>query len=262
MPSEDQPAVVTAELTLRGDDWQLRSRVSVPAGPTCLGDMLPLARALSDAVVGEAVKLVEQTGETISCKAGCGACCRQLVAISEVEARRIGQVVDALPEPRRSVVRERFADARRRLAEAGLLQTLQRAEQLSDPGYRSLAVAYFAQHIACPFLEDESCSIYTERPITCREYLVTSPAENCSRLTTDAIRRVKIPLPVFNAVARWQVAPTAHFLERWVPLILAPDWAAAHPDDPPPQPGVDLLRELLEYLTNKATPEEAAAKDT
>jgi Fe-S-cluster containining protein len=32
----------------------------------------------------------------------------------------------------------------------------------------------------CPFLEDESCSIHPDRPLVCREYLVTSPAELCA----------------------------------------------------------------------------------
>ncbi len=39
---------------------------------------------------------------------------------------------------------------------------------------------YFHLGIACPFLEDESCSIHADRPISCREYLVTSPAVNCA----------------------------------------------------------------------------------
>ena len=58
---------------------------------------------------------------------------------------------------------------------------------------------------------------------------MTSPAENCSRPTPENIRRVKMLIPVFNAVARWQVPPSEHFLERWVPLILAPEWAEDAP---------------------------------
>jgi Fe-S-cluster containining protein len=241
--------MATVDLTLEGPQWELRGRMTVPTGPSRLDDLLPLARGLSDALVGETIRAVEQSGECISCKAGCGACCRQLVAISEVEARRIGKVVAQLPSPRRAVVEARFAEARRRLGESGLLQDLQDTEKVSDSGYGTLASAYFHQGIACPFLEEESCSIYEERPITCREYLVTSPAENCASPTSENIRRVKMLRPVFNAVARWQVGPSEHFLERWVPLILAPEWAADHPDDAPQRPGLDLLRELLNHMT-------------
>ncbi|APW61892.1 YkgJ family cysteine cluster protein [Paludisphaera borealis] len=251
---EVDPRMATVDMTLDGEGWRFRARMTVPTGPSRPDDLLPLARALSDAMVGETVRAVERSGECISCKAGCGACCRQLVAISEVEARRIAGVVERLPEPRRSAIRARFAEARRRLDEAGLLHDLQDTETVTDAGYGALTTAYFAERIACPFLEEESCSIYEERPITCREYLVASPAENCSRPTPENIRRVKILMPVFNAVARWQVPPSEHFLERWVPLILAPEWAEDHPDDAPPRPGLDLLRALLDNLAGSGDP--------
>lgn len=248
---EGSPREVTTEVTLDSGEWRMTFRMTVPTGPMRLSDLLPLARSLSDAVVGEAIKGVEEAGEKISCKAGCGACCRHLVAISEVEARQLRAVVEGLPEPRRSAVRARFADARRRFEQAGLLPQLQRPEELTDPEYAALAEAYFAEHVACPFLEEESCSIHPERPITCREYLVTSPAENCARPTAENIRRVKIPLPVLNAIARCQVPPSVHMVERWVPLVLALDWAAAHREDPPPQPGPELLRDFVECLAGK-----------
>src|SRR5262245_40160045 len=181
------PATVNTEITLKGDNWQLNAKVTVPKGPTRLDEMLPLARALSDTIVGETTKAVEQSGQHVSCKKGCGACCRNLVAISEVEARRLRSVVDNLPEPRRSEVRARSADALRRLGEAGLLDRLRKSDQWTDLEYGSLAISYFNQQVPCPFLEEESCSIHPERPITCREYLVMSPAENCSKPYTETV---------------------------------------------------------------------------
>jgi Fe-S-cluster containining protein len=244
----DPPPLASAEFTIEGEHFRLTSRMTVPAGPARVSDLLPLARALSDAVVRQTCQAVEGAGETISCKKGCGACCRNLVAISEVEARRIRAVVEQLPEPRRATIRARFAEARQRLDRAGLLDKVQAADRGTAEDYTTLVGTYFQEGIPCPFLEEGSCSIYDERPITCREYLVTSLPENCARLGSEGVRRVRLPLRVFNAVARWQVPPQEHFLERWVPLILAPEWAAAHPDDPPPKPGPELLRELLDHL--------------
>ncbi|HEX6728582.1 MAG TPA: YkgJ family cysteine cluster protein [Pyrinomonadaceae bacterium] len=250
---EYQRASKTVELSISNSEWELQAQVTVPIEPVQVDELLPLARALSDALVNETQKILQQSGETISCKKGCGACCRQLVAISEIEARQLSLLVDNIPEPRRSLLRSRFAEAQRRLEEAGLLQNLKNAAQLSENDYLSLSSAYFEQHIACPFLEDESCSIYSERPITCREYLVTSPSENCSRPIESNINRVNLPLKVFNAVARWQVLPTNHFLERWVPLVLALEWAESFPSGPLPQPGPELVRELLDHLSGKTT---------
>lgn len=243
----------TLELSISNKSWELRAQVSVPMEPVQVDELLPLARTLSDAIVNETKKILQQSGETISCKKGCGACCRQLVAISEIEARSLSLLVDNIAEPRRSLLRARFAEAQMRLEEAGLLQNLKNATQLSENDYLSLSSAYFEQHIACPFLEDESCSIYSERPITCREYLVTSPSENCNRPIESNINRVNLPLKVFNAVARWRVLPTNHFLERWVPLILALEWSESFPSGPPPKPGPELVRELLDHLAGKTT---------
>jgi Fe-S-cluster containining protein len=240
--------MVRAEFSVEGENFRMKSQVTVPAGPTRARDLLPVARALSDIVVRETCQAVEGLGEKISCTKGCGACCRNLVAISEVEARRIRDVVEHLPEPRRSTIRARFADARRRLQQAGLLEKLQAADHWTDADYADFVGVYFQQGIPCPFLEDGSCSVYDERPITCREYLVTSPPERCAEVGSAGVKRVRLPLRVFNAVARWQVPPSEHFLERWVPLILAPEWAEAHPDEPPAKPGPDLLRELLDHL--------------
>jgi Fe-S-cluster containining protein len=242
---------VTSDISVKGDGWELSARVTVPTTPTDASELLPLARAISDSIVRETSKVVERSGEAVSCKANCGACCRHLVAISEVEARRIGNVVNSMPEPRKSEILSRFADARVRLESEGMLERLLDAEKVTGDEYGPLALAYFQKHIACPFLENESCSIYSERPITCREYLVMSPPEHCSRPEENNVRRVDMPLRVFNAIARWQSAPAEHFKERWVPLILAPEWAEQNPAGPPDKSGLELLKELLHHLSVK-----------
>jgi Fe-S-cluster containining protein len=248
MDSNGPAETVTSDCTIEGEDFRLTFRVTVPAGPARPSELLPVARALSDSVVAGTCRMVEKAGAAVSCTKGCGACCRNLVAVSEVEARRIRDVVDELPEPRRSAVRARFAEASERLERAGLLETLRAAEVWTEAEYAARVAHYFRQGIPCPFLEDESCSIYEERPIACREYLVTSPPEYCARVGSEGVRRVKLPVRVANAVARWQASPGEHFLESWVPLVLAPEWAEAHPEDPPQEPGPELLRELLDRL--------------
>lgn len=221
----------------------------VPAGPARASDLLPAARALSDQIVRETVRRVEESGAAISCREGCAWCCRGLVAISEVEARRLRELVEAEPEPRRSERRARFAAVRDRLAEAGLLSRLLEPARWTPEEYASLVDACFALALACPFLEEESCSIYAERPITCREYLVTSPPARCESLDSTEVRQVRLPVRVLNAVARWRTAPPEHLLESVVPLFLALEWAESHPDVEPARPGPELLRELLGHLT-------------
>jgi Fe-S-cluster containining protein len=208
-------------------------------------------RSLAEAIIAQTVEGDVAQGLTISCRSGCGACCRQLVPISEAETRVLRDLVDALPEAHRTEVLARFADARKRLEESGLLEKLLHPETFSDDELRPMALEYFGLGIACPFLENESCSIYTERPISCREYLVTSPAENCARPTPETIRCVKLPAKVSTAITRIGEDPKRRFV-RWVPLILALEWTS--PEELPPRSGPEWLREFFQRLTGREVP--------
>jgi hypothetical protein len=113
-----------------GDGFQ----VGVPEVPIAATELLPLAQNLSNAIVDATMQEIETRGGKISCCKGCGACCRQLVPISDVEARYIAELVESLPEPRRSQVKARFEDAVKRLAEAGLLEKLRQPERWHREG--------------------------------------------------------------------------------------------------------------------------------
>ena len=222
-----------------------QDQATLPTRRTSAKEPLPLAWALSNTIVNEACRSVEQAGEKISCTHGCGACCRNLVAISQIEARHISDIIAAFPEPRRLIIQKRFQHAHQQLSEAGYLEKLENFDSWTGDDYKSMVGSYFSLGIHCPFLEDESCSIYEDRPITCREFLVTSPPEFCAKLGSSGVRQVNLPLRLFNAVARWQVPPQGVFLERWVPLILAPVWSESNPDYQTPKTGMELLQELL-----------------
>ncbi|HEX6174905.1 MAG TPA: YkgJ family cysteine cluster protein, partial [Candidatus Binatia bacterium] len=181
MPSDQEISAKTINVNveLAGPEWRLQTTMSVPTVPIGLKEMLPMFFSFADGVIGTAANGIEQTGEKISCQKGCGACCRQLVPISETEARSIQDLVNRLPVLKQSQIRDRFAEARRRLTESGLLEKLLHPETWAKDEGWSVAMSYFRLGIPCPFLEDEACSIHAERPIKCREYLVISPAANC-----------------------------------------------------------------------------------
>jgi len=234
-------------VTVGGDPIDVE--VTVPAGPTPLADLLPVFQGLTDAVVARGVARAERNGRTVSCRAGCGACCRQLVPVSESEARALAGLVDGLPEPRRSVVRERFAAGVRRLAEAGVLDRLTRTFTAAGEPVRELGLAYFGLGVPCPFLEDESCSIHPDRPLACREYLVTSPAENCKAPSRESIAMVELPGKPSAAVMAIDRAATPG---GWVPLLLAPDWAAGRPPTTTPATGPAAVQAVFARLGGRA----------
>lgn len=239
------PEAQFADVELYGPEWQLETTVSVPKGPTSVADFLPLARKITDSVIDASVNSLRESGKQISCKKGCGACCRQLVPISGMEARYLRDLVNNLPEPRHSEISGRFAAARRRLEESGLLAKLLSRADWNDGEVGKLGLKYFAQGMPCPFLKEESCSIYADRPLACREYLVTSPAENCGKPNAQTIDQVSLPFKLWPALGRLEKNSLGRFIP-WLPLILALD-SDSIPVEPEERSGIDLLRELFSY---------------
>ncbi len=246
----DQTISVNVELS--GPDWSLRTTLLVPKEPIAPEKMLPVFFSFADAVVGSAAENVERTGEKVSCKMGCGACCRQLVPISETEARWIHDVVERLPSVRQTEIRTRFAEARRRLSEAGLVDKLLHPETWPEGEGWSIAMSYFHLGIACPFLEDEACSIHADRPVKCREYLVTSTAEHCAQPTANTIKMVDLPFRVWTAMARLDNDSSTEGKIPWVPLVLALEWTDNQPQQPVPSYGHEVLRRFFEILSRKS----------
>jgi Fe-S-cluster containining protein len=245
------PDTVTATVKMGIGEFQLEAEIKLPKRSVPLRQMLPMINALTNTVVDMGVRAVEAKGETISCKMGCGACCRQLVPLAEVEVYRIRDLVNDLPEPRRTVIRERFAAARQQLETSGFWDKLWRHDELPENEVKTLGDDYFPLGIACPFLEDESCSIHPERPVSCREYLVTSPAENCSKPSADTIKMVPLPGKVWAALANMDEPVPGSASLRYVPLIQALAWTDAHPEQPNDRPGHEWVRELFTHLARK-----------
>jgi Fe-S-cluster containining protein len=241
-------------IELRVGEQTTRLQATLPRGDVELGAVLPVARQMTEAVIQWAVADTEAVGKAISCRAGCGACCRQAVPIGHAEARRLSALVYEMPEPRRSVVKGRFEDALARLREMDLLQR-QADLAAADTGgrppdyYGKWCAEYFQLKVACPFLEDESCSIHPERPLICREYLVTSPASECATLSRDGVRRVPIKASVSNAVRKLEQDSG---MGNWMPLVMALEWTSSQPAERDRRPALGWLRRLQHLLGRKS----------
>ena len=243
----------------------LAIEAELPDRPGTTEDLLPILYQLDERIVQAAERSSEGSGRPVSCRAGCGACCRQLVPISEPEARAIARLVTRLPAPRADEIRRRFRAAVERLDTAGMHERLRASDPLRDQrGWQALITDYFRLGIACPFLEDESCSIYTERPLACREYLVSSPPANCADPAAP-IELIDLPVRLASFLLHFQASagrqPPEHSVRllhpeqpsaapRMVPLILALQWAEDQDRSAEPRDLVELLQELLQFLAN------------
>jgi Fe-S-cluster containining protein len=254
----DNPFITSREMTARATlvlfGRPVEIAVTAPAEKVQLSALLPLIQQLAEMVVDVAVAECREQGVGITCKKGCGACCIQAVPLAPAEARAIRDFVENLPEPRRTVVRERFAANRDRLGKAGLLDTFMDTSGLDDAQILELGREYLSLQIPCPFLENEACSIHPQRPVRCREYLVTSQAEFCAGPEPHQITRVRLPAEVFRSMLAVGGEAAGRGRARWVPMTIAPEWADAHPDNSMPRPGTDLVRELFETLSGTKLP--------
>lgn len=238
----------TVELTINGK--RLAVQVTVPVGDVPPSRLLPVYRSLAEMLTTLAVKGVEAAGHRVTCAKGCGACCRQLVPISALEARELVKLVERMPEPRRTVVKQRFEVIRRRLEqEAHLLPHLLNPQDAPESVLEALGDDYFALGMACPFLEEESCSIYADRPAACRQYLVVSDPRHCAELKSDNVRAIKAPPgPVSRSVPTFERSPGGRPVD-WVTLTLSPDFVRRHPQEPPSRKGTQLLEQFFNRLT-------------
>jgi Fe-S-cluster containining protein len=237
--------------------------VPVPQGPSRLLDLLPATREIANQEAQANIDRSRSEGKDISCRAGCGACCRQVVAISAVEAKSLAELVDTMPAERQAVIRQRFADGIRRLEEAGVIDAAEakgsRYPLVHDQGTIALTLAnlgqrYFRLGIACPFLEDESCGIYEHRPAVCRQYHVTSPAADCSRLYEVAIDRLQPTFHVSellgNLAEKLTGAPQSTLM-----LIQSLEWSEANGDILEQKAeGEQLFRVLMNDIAALAQP--------
>ncbi|MBL4683137.1 MAG: YkgJ family cysteine cluster protein, partial [Nannocystaceae bacterium] len=80
---------------------------------------------------------VERSPTQFSCRAGCHECCRRGLSVFAIEAVRIENALEQLPDGARAQVR---------------------------------AQAMRPDEALCPLLLDGLCSVYDERPIICRSH--------------------------------------------------------------------------------------------
>jgi Fe-S-cluster containining protein len=241
---------ITGQGRLKLGDADVDISFTVPPGPCDPREVLPDVQRFADQVTAVAAARVEAAGLRISCAKGCGACCRQMVPVSPVEARHLTAVVNGMPPGRAAAIRQKFDAARARMAEAGVLAAGH--PDNDKPAYREYGLAYFRAGIPCPFLEDESCSIHAARPLVCREYLVTSPPAACAALGSGQVQKVAMPVRVWNVFAR---SVSADGTAEWMPLIESLTFAESHPEPAPVRTGPQQIDAFLKALGSSGSPE-------
>lgn len=253
-PEMRAPGVGTVQFALQIQGAKIEVRAPLPEGPVSPGVLLPILRGLSDSIGDLAAASAKAMGKPPSCHEGCGACCRQPVPITPVEARAIAEWIEDQPQQRQSVLRERFRHAAARLEETGIAQGFRHPGSASNrETIHELGLRYFELGIPCPFLEEERCMIHEIRPLRCREYLVVSPAQHCAAPRSEQIVSIKPPVLLSQVLETWDTNGATQ-PRGFVLLTLLDEWLAEHPAnaDCPHRTSPELLQEFLGALAKQA----------
>ncbi|MEE4217155.1 MAG: YkgJ family cysteine cluster protein [Xanthomonadales bacterium] len=250
--SRDETLTANAEISVDGRKIQLN--LVVPAGKVPPESILPILHHFSEQVTEGVEDKSHETGKTIACRKGCGACCRQPVPVTPAEARQLAALVEGMPEQEKATIQKRFESAMQRAEDAGISGILLGLGGMDEKTKREGAQAYFSQGIACPFLVNESCSIHPVRPLVCREYLVTSSPEHCENLDGPNIHRLPFPAPITQTFGKVDSRSNGED-DRFILLISVLEWASEHPAGGKKRPGPEWVQEFFQELSRSDIPD-------
>ena len=166
-----------------------------------------------------------------------------MVPISPAEARHLAPLVGAMPPERATEIRKRFSEALAKIEAASLPP--RGSPDTEKAAYRKFGLSYFRLGVACPFLEKESCSTHRDRPLVCREYLVTSPPTACAKLGSGQTRQINIPVTVWSVFGR---SVSADGSLEWMPLVEALRYTSSDTKADRSKTGPERVAALLREL--------------
>ena len=265
VPVSNHPAAEHFEISLQTPSGEISTAVGVPAGFVPITAILPLMRSLGGEAQALEQRRLLEAGQRISCEKGCAACCRMLVPISVPEAFALTNAIDQLDQNERNRLLAKLDLAQQQLARAGILKQLSSladsSEPLNDEAIEPLNRAYYALRMPCPFLDNETCSIYADRPAACRELAVTSPATECQEMTKQTVQPVPVAVRLSTALSLlW--ADLTGTAPRLIPLPLAVDWARRHKEEQTNQwAGTELFEKAMDKVWQYLSQETARRRN-
>lgn len=251
--SPDNMEIIEAEIDIAGAS--VRLQISVEDKPARLSDIVPLARAISDKLCQAILNHPAGSGQTVQCQKGCSNCCSYLVPLSMPEVFRLREELSAMGEDFASCVLNTSLACKEKILDIHAFQKL----HINDHYEISEISRWYAElRLPCPFLSKGLCSIYRQRPLACREHMVTSPSSLCKSSALNFPETVEMPVSVLEALG--QLA--AEFEKSEVEAVILPLALAGLEDGPDRSqrtwPAIRLVERFVDIV--KTTARKHAAK--
>ncbi len=216
VPPAEDTEILHYELDFLGKTIQLD--IALAKSSAKLSDIVPLARQLSSKFSIMTLEQLRKDGETIGCCKYCSACCKYLVPLSIPEAFRLNDEVMALPEQFRQQFTQSFVDAAEKI-----LGNENKDFDLNESSANQLQVTQISKwysdlQLSCPLLFDDLCTLYEQRPLACREHIVTDSADLCHIDSAGEPRVAPMPASILDALGQL----TAELLDSQTDAVILP----------------------------------------
>ncbi len=225
-----------------------------------LADIAPLAQTVSTRLCMATLDRLRTKGSCVPCRKGCSACCSYLVPLSVPETFRIAEELRAMPADESRPLMQSSLDTARTILERMPSDFEVDESATANDGIRSKQLGdwYAGLGLACPFLSDGLCVPYEQRPIACREHMVTSPETSCDIAGNDEPDAVKMPVSVLECLGQL----TAELEDREVEAVMLPlalPWTQENVErSRRTWPAVDVVERFVEILQATANAPAAA----
>lgn len=195
--SDSDIGIVDLEIDVLGE--ALHTQIAYRNCQATLADVIPMARLLSKKIIQTVLRNLSRNGTPVPCRKGCTECCRHLAICSVPEAFHLVKKAAIMPMNQwehitavcSSVTKQVHEYLRRYIANNNCIDDVlvnkQQLKQISD--------WYFGKKVSCPFLLNDSCAIYEQRPIVCCEHLVTGSSP-CWENRMGDVKEVEIPIRI------------------------------------------------------------------
>ncbi|PKL49397.1 MAG: hypothetical protein CVV39_03050 [Planctomycetes bacterium HGW-Planctomycetes-1] len=154
--------------------------INVTAKNAALADIVPLARKLSTKLAAAFVANLREKGHFVPCCKGCSACCSSLIPLSVPEAFRLRKELLAMPsDVSNQIMRSCINTAEKILDKAQRTDRMEGFSKNSKPRISQINKWYGELKLPCPLLSKSLCTLYEQRPLACREHIVTGSSASC-----------------------------------------------------------------------------------
>lgn len=243
--------IISFELTVEGKT--IPFAINVTAENATLADIVPAARKLSSKIAIAVRERITENNQSVPCQKGCSACCSSLIPLSVPEVFRLSEEFLAMPSERSNhLLRNCIATAEKILSKAKRTACMESFSKNAKTGTSQINKWYGDLKLACPFLCENLCVLYEERPLACREHIVTGSSDSCQNGRKCRPNVAAMPVSVLEAMGQLASELEGTDVEAiMLPFSLA--WVQDNIDRAERRwPAKDMVLRFVEILKEKA----------